>query len=704
MRTMQEPNDAVDLREIGAAMRRGAVWIAAGAVLGLLVGVAVLRVQTPRYEASSTVLLRAQTDAGSSTLSRLSGLLGGLPGAMGGGSMVETEEKILTSRAVVGEVVDSLGLQARVLEPRGTAPLAVFRQVRLSPDVDGGVYRFERRGSGYAVEGPGAEGVATPGAPYRIPGGVLVLRESGLPESFEVLVSDREGAIARVTKGLNPQVSGEIVELTYRTDTPAMAAAVPNAMVARYLQRRKTTDRGVNQHRFEFLTQHTDSIATQLAVAQDALRRQQEQSGVMDPEVVGKSDLERAMAVQSELEAADVEANALQSIIDKGSSGHLSARELAAYPTFLRNSAINSVLTRLLELETERVALLEKRTEQDPDVVALTNSIEHLDGRLVSLSRDYLAGLNRQRSGLQRELGSYQARLGALPKQAEESYRLQREVKRLSETLVALQTQLIEARLGVISEGGEVRQIDTAVTPRRPVSPNPALDVLGGVLGGVFFGVIGAVVAGRRRRQVFEPWEAELATGLPTVLFDPKLPLWLPELGHARTVLLVPAGRSADPCAVGERLVATAAVRGHEAMLADLAQPVSVAPAPRIAVAAPAGRIGAAAGGTVDLVVEGEEVLSLTPASGNGAPGAGARAVLTDLEERFAFVAVVLPGVESQQTVAVLSPERPVVVVAREGKVARDDLQTAVEVFRRMGVGVAGIVLQPAQKRDSRSA
>lgn len=699
---MEQSNDVVDLREIGAALRRGVGWIALGAILGLAAGAALLRVQTPMYEASSTVLLRNESQGGSSTLSRLSGLLNGLPGGMGG-SMVETEERILTSRAVIGEVVDSLGLQVRVLKPKGTSAHSVFSAVRLAPELEGGAYRFERRGSGYAVEGPGAEGVATPGAAYHVPGGELVLRNGALPESFQVLVTDRQGAIGQVAHDLNPQVSGEIVELTFRADNPGLAAAVPNALITRYLQRRKTTDRGVNQHRYEFLTQHTDSIAAQLAQAQSALRRQQEASGVMDPEVVGKSDLERAMAVQSELEAASVEANALQSIIDKGSSGRLSARELAAYPTFLRNGAINGVLTRLLELETERVALLQKRTEQDPDVVALTNSIQHLDERLVSLSRDYLAGLNRQRAGLQRELGTYQAKLGALPRQAEESYRLQREVKRLSETLVALQTQLVEARLGVIGEGGDVRQIDPAVVPKKPVSPNGALDLFGGLLGGVFFGVIGAVVAGRRRRDVREPWEVELATGLPAVVFDPKLPLWLPELGHARTALLVPAGESADPCAVGERLVVTATVRGREAMLADLTQPVGVAPGPRIAVATAAPRLRAGGKVPVDLVVE-DEVLPIAPAGGNGASGAGTRSVLTELEERFSFIAAILPGVESPQTVAVLSSERPVVVVARAGRVDRDDLRTAVEVFGRLGVPVAGIVLQPALKRDSRGA
>ncbi|HEV2148546.1 MAG TPA: Wzz/FepE/Etk N-terminal domain-containing protein, partial [Longimicrobiaceae bacterium] len=515
--------DTLDLREIGAALRRGGAWIAGGALLGLLAGAATLVVLDREYEASATVLLRSQSGGGSSALalSRISGLLGGLPEGGLGGSEVETEQQILTSRTVLGEVVDSLGLQVRVVDPSGTRSEALFASARVEPGAEGGRYRFERRSGGYAVEGPGAAGIASPGEPFRIPGGVLVLRPGSLPERFEVEVRDRYDAILAVEKELRAEVpGGEVVKLSFRAEDPVLAAAVPNAMVARYLQRRKTTDRGVNQHRYEFLAAHTDSIAGQLSAASSALRRHQEQSGVLDPELSGKTEMERAMAIQAELETAEVEARALRRIVERGTSGSFSPRELAAFPTFLSNPAINDVLSRLLKLETDRIELLERRTERDPEVVALSNGIEHLEGRLVSLSRDYLAGLGSKGTELRRELGGYQAALNALPGQVEESLRREMEVKRLSETLMALQTQLVEARLNAIGEGGDVRQVDAAVPPRKPAFPNPPLNLLGGLLGGIFFGMVAAVGAARVRQRVREPWEAELATGVRAVPFD----------------------------------------------------------------------------------------------------------------------------------------------------------------------------------------
>src|SRR5688500_539745 len=161
---MDNRRDVMDLKEIAAALRRGLPWILGGGLLGLAVGDATLVTLDREYEASATVLLRSQVGGSSSAmaLSRISGMLGGLAGGGLGGSEVETEQQILTSRAVLGEVVDSLGLQVRVTEPSGTPADELFSSYRVAPDAEGGELRFERREGTYAVEGGGFRGTVAP--------------------------------------------------------------------------------------------------------------------------------------------------------------------------------------------------------------------------------------------------------------------------------------------------------------------------------------------------------------------------------------------------------------------------------------------------------------------------------------------------------------------------------------------------------------
>jgi Mrp family chromosome partitioning ATPase len=55
---------------------------------------------------------------------------------------------------------------------------------------------------------------------------------------------------------------------------------------------------------------------------------------------------------------------------------------------------------------------------------------------------------------------------------------------------------------------------------------------------------------------------------------------------------------------------------------------------------------------------------------------------------------VALPGLEQPYTVAALSPQRPVILVARAGEVTRAELQDALQALGRMGVTTAGVVLE----------
>jgi uncharacterized protein involved in exopolysaccharide biosynthesis len=707
---MRAENDAVDVREIGSALRYGIRWIVAGALVGLLVGGAATLLTRPTYQSKATILLRA-AGSGSGMVGLSSGSsdeggvsLGSLSSLLSTGSAFDTELEILTSRSVLESVVDSLGLQAQVLEPRETAPFTLFAAARYPDVVDAATYRFERAGDRFRVEGPGARGDAVPGVPYALGGASVTLRTDGLPASFTVRVVGREEAIRWMEKHLLADRSGgDVAEVSFRARDRLTASAVPNLVVARYLERRKTTDRGINQHRYEFLTQHADSLAGALAVTERGLREYQEATGVVDAKFQGEGEYQRAAALRGDLERLQVESRGLEQLL---ATGRPSTRDLAAYPTLLRNGAINNILSRLLDLETQRSSLLDRRTPEDPDVVVLSRNIAQLEQELVTLSRAYLEGLGRQEAQIRSELGGYRATLDALPQHSEELQRRQREVRRLSETLVALQTHLVQTRLAAIGEGGEIRPVDLAVPPRKPKFPIPMLNLAGGLFGGVFFGMAVAVASAYRRPRIRSPWEAELAAGTPAVRLDPGAPLLLGGLETARTVLVVPVGPRADARAAAEQIVATAALQGRRVVFADLLKAPAAAPA----------RLPARVGTALTVPEEEHGAVSLTPvergegggylayaASENGNAAVPPRVAVEEMERQSSLVVAALPGLQAPATAALLSPERPVVLVVRSAEVVRPELEEAAGVLRRMGVRVVGVVVEGAHGNGSRA-
>ena len=710
---MNAPPDSTDLREIGSALRHGWRWVAGGALTGLLLGVLATVMVPPMYRAQASILLRSEATGasalGGSSSKEEGGGLGGLVSILGGGSEFDTEMEILTSRSVLSSVIDTLGLQARVREPTGVAARSLFSAAVIPHDLERAVYRFERTGSEYRVQGPATDERVVPGAPVQLGTAQVTLRPGPLPEAFEVELMDMDQAVKRLRKSLRAsKAGGDVAELVFTAADPATAAAVPNAVMAHYLARRKTTDRGVNQHRYEFLQQHTDSIAHALAQAERQLRAYQERSGVLDPATTGSRELDRAARLRAELEALRVEGEGLRQVLSRGS---VSARDVAAYPTLLRNGAINGIFARLSEAESQRNTLLERRTEQDPDVITLTATIRYLERELFTVSRAYLDGLERQAAQIRDELRGYQETIATLPAHAEETYRLDREVRRLSETLVALQTQLVQTRLAAIAEGGEVRPIDTASPPRRPAFPIPVLNLAGGLFGGMFFGAVGAVATATVRRRIRAPWEAELAAGAPAIRLDPEAPLLLGDISGVASVLVVSATASAAGREVAQRLSATLALRGTPVALVDLAgdHPASAGDLPGRHVLLPNGDGTNASEPSVpagfDAGTADYPVYRVHP---EHATTGAIRQGIEELESRSSLPIVALRGLYDPVTVALLSPRRAVVLVVPAASADRNGLEQAARDLRRSGAALHAVVLtdggvRPAAERSRKS-
>ncbi|MGH7458062.1 MAG: Wzz/FepE/Etk N-terminal domain-containing protein [Longimicrobiaceae bacterium] len=693
------PRDSVDLREVRAALSRGRGWIIGGALGGALLALFLLLVLPPRYEADTTVLIQEYTapeaPGGSSRGSDGGGIpLGGLRDFFSLDGALETELEILASRSVAGAVVDSLALQGRILWPRGLPLDSVFAKVEFTRDPSDAVYRFTRTDAGYRVRGGGVTAAVAPGETVVLDGALVTLAARNLPSRFKLEVIDFQSAVDGLLDRLDAeQLAGDVAEVVYRGFDPVTTAAVANALVDHYLSRRKTSDRGINQYRYEFLAVHTDSVSRELALAESGLRAHQERSGVFDPELYGESRTLAAMELRAELELVEMEARALQEVVDRGQRGGLSARRLAGYPTLMQNPAINNLLSRLFELETQRTTLLDRRTENDPDVAVLGRNIEQLEGQLVSLANSYLQGLQEQATEARRQLASHQGALATLPARAEESFRRQREVERLAETLVALETQLVGARLAAIAEGGDVRQIDLAEVPEEPAFPSLPLLLGLGLFGGLLFGAAAALLTGLFGRRVRYPWQAELASGVPAVAFDPRAPLLLAGVNAVRGVLVVPVHPGCPVTPVANRLAATAALRQPGVVLAELDGSEQ----------GDAGRALSPAGEGVDddeatsVLPRGDgrggEYLVYQPRNGAGAASAGN--LLTGLEQRHTLTIGSLPALDSPATVSALAAHRSVVLVGRAGRLTRAEIQSAVEGLQRLDVTLAGVVLLP---------
>ena len=651
--------ETVDVGELARAMRRGWRGVVAGGVIGLAVAAALVLFFPWRYPGAASVLLRNANDPTGSLLSRF-GIAGDIAGGGGGAlgnvlkSPMETEVQLLGSRDVLGDVVDSLGLQARVLAPRRTPARTLIEPASYPGSFKRTTFSVERQPDGaYRVTGADTTVVARPGQPARLPVvGPVTLARGRLPAHFKIKFEDRADAITRLTDRLDiEKAGGEVAELDYSGPDSLTAAEVPNAVIATYLKRRRTTDRGMNQRRLEFLLVQNDTVTRSLALAEGALRRDQERSGVFDPELAGKGNVDALLLVQEQLGAVDAERLAIAQVVSQVERGALAPRELGASPSMLKSPAINGLLTQIAALETERTRLLERRTPRDPEILSLTQSIAQVESQFLPYGRTYARALDRQATELRRQHDELQARMAALPGQAEGNLRWQREVKRLSQTSLALQAQILDARLAAIAEGGQVRQIDVAQPAKRPRFPRPVPTLVVGVILGLLAGAVWAATRGAITSRIMTSTDVERVTGFPSLELTSGRPLLLGSGARRGTVLVTSVGSAGHASAVARQLAEHASERGQ--------------------------RVG---------------LLDLTGAHAEASPAAVAR-LADGLESENELTVVAVPGLDDRRAAVLLEPSRAVLLVGRTGKLRRAQLAESASTLVRLGVPVLGVVL-----------
>lgn len=658
-------SDTVDVADLARTLRRQWRAVIGFTLAGVLVGLAILAFAPRRYDARATVLARAGGAGGASILGRMAEGAGALLGGVGGGAVaspLETELQMLRSRALAGNVVDSLLFQFRVREPAGTPPATIVGGHSLRPAFTATTYEFERLPGGggeYRVTGDSVPHTVALGGTVTLGVGAITLRDT-LPAEFELKIMDREDAATLFGKRLKVnKAGGEVARVEFRADDPVTAAHAPNALVHFYMERRRTVDRGANQRRVEYVEAQVDSTARELAAAEREWRRFQEQTNVFDPEISGESDVLSAARLREQLASAQVDAGTVTQLLAQLDRGATQPRELAAYPSF---SSLAPLANQVNELEVQRTRLLERRTERDPEVQVLDNSIKSLNATMVAMARSYASAANRRAAELKSQVDSSQRTLLALPAAGEKVGRLKRDVIRLTELYTALQAQLVEARLGAIGEGGDVRQLDVAAVPKGPAFPNTLFTMGLGTAGGFIVGIVAALFLGWFGRWLRDPIEIERAIGITAVQYDPNSPLLLAGSGSpaSRTLLVVPLDARALAKPVAEGLARTATARSLPATVLDL---------------------------------------SAMNGNGKGAAVAVSDRRVTDRIEQMeqqaggGLLVVELPTLDSDTTLAALRETRPVLLVAPPGPVDRARLSLAVNTLRRLEVPVVGIVM-----------
>ncbi|HEX6037529.1 GumC family protein [Longimicrobium sp.] len=528
-----EAEGGLSILDIWHTVRRHKWVVAAVTATLLALGALYTWTQAPVYESAGSLLIDDK-QPGINLMAELAPLAGG-----GGGRGVETDMTVMRSRLIAEAVADSLALHVDVVKPRVArgeildvlfAPrTTVYREYTLARQDDGS-YRATGKGMRPAT--------VRVGQPARLGQTTILLKPSvnrRRPEEIVVAVQPFLGAVAGLRRVLNVGRESRdvmVVNLTYRHTDPELAAAVPNAVARQFIRHKAGSESAESAGLVTFLREQVSGYEEQLRNAEVNLRAFREASRVVAPKEEATEQVKQLALRTAERDAKRAERDALAGLLQRvtasapATGGSSPYRQLASFPIFLQNRLVQDLVAAITTLENRRTELLVQRTESHPEVVGINERISELEQQLYRTARGYQESLDTELASIEGELARFGTQLQTIPARELEFARRQREQSLLEELYTLLQTRLKEAEIANAVEPTNIRILDSALVPGRPVAPSPLKNL---VLAGAFGLLLGVGLAmgleALDTKVRTEDEAASLSGGVPVLGTIPRIRL-----------------------------------------------------------------------------------------------------------------------------------------------------------------------------------
>ena len=527
-----------DWRRVASALLRFKWVVVLMVMLGLGAAFAATRVLRPIYRAQANVWVDVPDQRGN----------GGSDtrGPIREGALLDADAwvELLRSYIVLDQVVRDLRLYVEVKRPSDRPSFDSFGvsetfrpgDYRLSVGADGRGYTLASAAGIDLERGTLGDSIGSRlGFRWAPPPGSL---PPGRTIEF-ALVPPRDAAL-RLGEQLDIRMdlNGNFLALELRGPSPVLISSILNAVAQRYvevaaqLKRQKLTElTKILEDQLTTAQRNLDSAETALqgfrtrtiTLPSDQPAGRKATAETRDPIRTSFFD----MAVERDQLRRDREAID-RLLAEGGGVDGLPTEALSAIGSVQGSVQHAPELSNALKELSDKQALLRtyryRYSEAYPPLLRLAKEISELQQRTIpTLARALSTQLAARESELGRQVDAASRDLRQIPGRALEDVRLSRSAELKEQTYTALQQRFDQARLAAEATVPDVRVLDPAMVPQRPVKNTAPRLLLMGLLAGLGLGVVGAIMLDRADPKVRYPEQVSRDLGVPIIGAVPHL-------------------------------------------------------------------------------------------------------------------------------------------------------------------------------------
>ncbi|HEY6108509.1 MAG TPA: polysaccharide biosynthesis tyrosine autokinase [Gemmatimonadales bacterium] len=198
--------------------------------------------------------------------------------------------------------------------------------------------------------------------------------------------------------------------------------------------------------------------------------------------------------------------------------------ELENIPSVQRSAQLTAALRELTSKQADLRTLRYRYTDEQPSVRKLASDIDLLQKRTIpQLAQGLLADMQIRESDLRRQVAQGTAQVQGVSSLAIDNAVLQRNVTTAEQTLAAIQQNYDQVRLAEMSALPDLKILDRAVVPMRPVGSLAPVIIVLAFLGSLGAGVVGAVLLDRTDTRFRYPEQVTTDMGLNILGVVPRV-------------------------------------------------------------------------------------------------------------------------------------------------------------------------------------
>lgn len=512
--TPQQPEEELNIQELLFRYLIHWPWFVASVLFCVVCAFAYLKVATPVYNVSATVLIKDEDKGGGATMaSELEKM--GLGGMMNTKSNVDNEVEVLKSKSLALEVVEQLNLYVSYRNEDGWLSKEMYRTspvlVSLTPqeadqlekpmkvkmnlltpgkmdvEIEVGEKKYQKHLDKLPAVFPTDEGTVA-----FLANSDTLVGKWGEVQHITASIAKPMAVAKGYIKALSIAPTSKttsVVNISLKNSSTQRGKDFINKLIEVYNINTNNDKNEVAQKTAEFIDERIAIISKELGSTEQDLETFKRTAGITDL----KSEAEIALTGNAEYEKRRVE-NQTQISLVKDLQRYLQGNEYEVLPSNvgLQDAALAAAIAKYNEMLMERNRLLRTSTENNPTIINLTSSIHAMRANVVASMDATLKGLQITKADLQREAKRFSQRISDAPTQERQFVSIARQQEIKAGLYLMLLQKREENAITLAATANNAKIIDAAIPDEAPVAPKKMMILLAALIlgAGIPVGII----------------------------------------------------------------------------------------------------------------------------------------------------------------------------------------------------------------------